>query len=92
MKPRGVAGVLDKRADLAGVIGAHNPHSFRHRFAINFLSCGGDIGVLSKLMGHKNIQITIRWYGRFAFDELQRQSAKYSLVTKMYGGNGDGKK
>jgi site-specific recombinase XerD len=92
MKPRGVAGVLDKRADLAGVTGPHNAHSFRHQFAINFLSRGGDIGVLSKLMGHKNIQVTVRWYGRFAFQELQRQSAKHSLVMKMYGGDGNGDK
>ncbi|MCP4544716.1 MAG: tyrosine-type recombinase/integrase, partial [Chloroflexi bacterium] len=74
-----------------GVTGAHNPHSFRHRFAINFLSSGGDIGVLSKLMGHTSVVVTIRWYGRFAFEELQEQHEKHSLVVQMFGDERNGK-
>ena len=88
---RGVSHMLNRRAKEAGVTGPHNPHSFRHRFAVNFLASGGDIGVLSKLMGHTSVVITIRWYGRFAFGELQKQHEKHSLVAEMFGGGENGK-
>nr|WP_264467961.1 tyrosine-type recombinase/integrase [Lacrimispora sp. 210928-DFI.3.58] len=34
------------------------PHSFRHRFAKNFIEHGGDIAFLSSLLGHDSIETT----------------------------------
>lgn len=34
------------------------PHSFRHRFAKNFLEKNSDIAFLADLMGHESIQTT----------------------------------
>lgn len=34
------------------------PHSFRHRFAINFLQRFNDIALLSDLLGHDNVETT----------------------------------
>lgn len=34
------------------------PHSFRHRFAKNFLACFNDIALLADLMGHESIETT----------------------------------
>lgn len=34
------------------------PHSFRHRFAKNFLSRSGDISLLADLLGHESIETT----------------------------------
>lgn len=34
------------------------PHSFRHRFAKNFIENGGDISFLSDLLGHDSIETT----------------------------------
>ncbi len=34
------------------------PHSFRHRFAKNFLAKNGDIALLANLMGHESIETT----------------------------------
>lgn len=34
------------------------PHSFRHRFAKNFIENGGDIAFLSNLLGHDSIETT----------------------------------
>ena len=34
------------------------PHSFRHRFAKNFMERSGDISFLADLMGHENIETT----------------------------------
>ena len=33
-------------------------HQFRHSFAINWLRCGGDLYVLSKMLGHSSITVT----------------------------------
>jgi len=34
------------------------PHSFRHRFAKNFLAQFNDISLLADLMGHESIETT----------------------------------
>ena len=52
------------------------PHSFRHRFAKNFIEACGDIAFLSDLLGHESIETT-RIY-------LRRSSAEqYRIVNKV---------
>lgn len=36
-----------------------NPHSLRHSFAFHFLSQGGDITILQKMLGHKFLTTTM---------------------------------
>lgn len=86
LAPNGVGQMLAIRGKRAGVTGPVNPHSFRHAFAINFLLDGGDIGVLSKLMGHESVDITIRFYGRFAIGQLQEQHKRHSAMIRLVGG------
>lgn len=38
-----------------------HPHQLRHSFAVNWLMCGGDIVILHRIMGHKNIQTTMEY-------------------------------
>lgn len=47
------------------------PHSFRHRFAKNFLSKFNDISLLADLMGHESIETT-RIYLRRTSTEQQK--------------------
>ena len=56
---RGLAGQLKKlalRYDIDSTV--VYPHSFRHRFAKNFLERCNDIAFLADLMGHENIETT----------------------------------
>jgi len=46
------------------------PHSFRHRFAKNFLECHNDLALLADLMGHESIETT-RIYLRMTACEQQ---------------------
>lgn len=47
------------------------PHSFRHRFAKNFLEKFNDIALLADLMGHESIETT-RIYLRRTASEQQK--------------------
>ncbi|MDR3001948.1 MAG: tyrosine-type recombinase/integrase [Fibromonadaceae bacterium] len=44
-------------------------HRFRHTFASQALSAGYDIVRVSKLLGHKNINVTLKHYADFIFSE-----------------------
>ena len=46
------------------------PHSFRHRFAKNFLDKYNDLALLADLMGHESIETT-RIYLRRTSEEQQ---------------------
>lgn len=52
------------------------PHSFRHRFAKNFIEACGDIALLSDLLGHESIETT-RIYLR------RSSSEQYRIVNKV---------
>ncbi|GCE18982.1 tyrosine-type recombinase/integrase [Dictyobacter kobayashii] len=47
---------LGRHAKIKGV--RVSAHTFRHTMAINFLLQGGDIYVLSRLLGHESVQVT----------------------------------
>lgn len=56
---RGIHAQLQHYAQRYGVApGTAYPHSFRHRFAKNFLSRCGDIALLADLLGHESIETT----------------------------------
>lgn len=52
------------------------PHSFRHRFAKNFIEKSGDIALLSDLLGHESIETT-RIYLR------RSSSEQYRIVNQV---------
>jgi site-specific recombinase XerD len=71
LQEHGIYQVLMRLAKNSRIKGLWNPHSFRHAFARRMLSQGASIGVVSHLMGHSNVTVTIDYYGRFETDELQ---------------------
>ena len=48
-----------------------NSHSFRHRFAKNFLEHYNDIALLADLMGHESIETTRIYLRRTANEQRQ---------------------
>ncbi len=67
---------LKQRANITGI--RVSAHSFRHTFAMNFLAQGGDVYVLSRLMGHESVQVT-EVYLRSLRAEQARKSSKSVL-------------
>jgi site-specific recombinase XerD len=90
MNAHSVGKMLKRRGKQAGCSGPVNAHSFRHGFARSYLTNGGDLGTLSKILGHSSVAVTVEYYAVFNADELQRQHDKYSPIKKLGGGeNGD---
>lgn len=38
-----------------------HPHKFRHSFAVNWLKCGGSLVILSQVLGHSDIKVTMEY-------------------------------
>jgi site-specific recombinase XerD len=66
---------LEKRVDVSG---RANPHSFRHRFAIDYLMNDGDLASLADLMGHESVETTKAFYAIFEQGDLRRKHDRFS--------------
>jgi len=81
----GVEQVLRRLKKSAGVTGRVNPHSFRHAFAREYLSAGGDAIRLARLIGHSDVNTTAAYYAIFSPDELASMHEAYSPLKRMMG-------
>ena len=58
-RPRGIHSQLNTMQSRYGIDpDTMYPHSFRHRFAKNFLARSSDISLLADLLGHESIETT----------------------------------
>ncbi len=70
MTSRGIAQQLKLFADKYGLNrNVVYPHSFRHRFAKNFLERFNDISLLADLMGHESIETTRIYLRRTSYEQ-----------------------
>jgi len=76
----GLYDLLRRLAQRAGVEGPYNPHAFRHALARRLLMNGGNLAQVSQILGHSTVEVTVRFYGRFSVDELQRFHARYNRL------------
>lgn len=49
-------------------------HDLRHSFVFNFLKTGGQMYQLQAILGHKNIGMTVDFYGNFKAQDVERVS------------------
>src|SRR5205085_8202569 len=54
--------------EVAGLKGKMSFHGLRHLFAVRLLTRGVPITIVSELLGHSDINLTVKRYGRFASD------------------------
>ena len=73
----GVYQILKRIARSTGV-NRFNPHAFRHAFARDLLQNGADLSTVSQLMGHRDVQVTARFYARWSDEELASSHERFS--------------
>ena len=67
--------------EIAGLKGKVTFHSLRHKFAVDLLTRGVPITIVSELIGHTDIQLTVKRYGRFSSDAQVKFDAIKVLDT-----------
>ena len=72
MTPQAIYNMLAKRAQEAGIKN-FSPHDIRRTFIAHLLDAGADIGTVSKMAGHANIQTTARYDRRS--EDAKRKTA-----------------
>ena len=66
------------------------PHSFRHRYAKNFLEKYNDIALLADLMGHESIETTRIYLRRTASEQQELVDKNCNLVKNIQPSSNEG--
>lgn len=77
LKVDSVSEVIDRYKSRLGIKGRCSPHEWRHRWFRRVLSNKMPLTQAAQLGGHENVQVTYRYYGQFAVDELQESYDRY---------------
>ena len=56
------------------------PHALRRTFACNMIADGVDIKMVAELMGHKNIEVTHRYYTQYAVEKRKEVMRNYEIT------------
>lgn len=84
LTPTGIGQVIldmKKRASIEGI--RVSPHTLRHTFARTYLARGGDLGKLSRLMGHSKVSTTEQYLKDFNSRDARVDQSEFSLASVM---------
>ncbi|MFZ5434158.1 MAG: tyrosine-type recombinase/integrase [Calditrichota bacterium] len=76
-----VTKLFPKAVQAAGITRHLKLHNLRDTFIITALNAGVPLPVVSQIVGHSDIRITIRSYGRFGNSELQEAAKRISRTN-----------
>lgn len=74
----GLREIFKRCAATAGVTKNWGPHEWRHGFARRLLEQGMSLASVSQILGHENVEVTVRYYGQFAVAQLQEQFDRFN--------------
>ena len=75
---------LGRKIGITGV--RFSPHTCRHTFAVTFLRNGGDVYVLSRILGHSNITTTTIYLRSMGIETLSMAHQKFSPLAAIRRG------
>ena len=91
--PQTVEKNLKSYCRAAGITGPdkRHPHALRRTFACNMIADGVDIKMVAELMGHKNIEVTHRYYTQYAVQRRKQVMRNFDITGQQEGeaANGD---
>ena len=83
MRPHYVSEMIRKKMDEVGIPRMNSSgHRLRHTFAANFVTAGGNVFALQRLLGHSKLDMTRR-YVYLVDDDLAEAHRKASPVDRM---------
>lgn len=59
-----------------------HPHALRRTFACSMIADGVDIKMVAELMGHRNIEVTHRYYTQYAVQKRKQVMRDYDIVER----------
>jgi len=74
----GIYDIFKKAAKAANVKKRWSPHQWRHARARYWITQGMSLGLVSQLLGHSNVSVTVEYYGQFDDDGLRDAFKRYS--------------
>jgi integrase/recombinase XerD len=79
----GVQQMMRRLARRAGVTGVRcSPHTFRHTFSKRYLTNGGDVFSLQRILGHSSLASVRIYLNLFACD-IKKQHVRFSPVDRL---------
>ena len=84
MTAQGVEKLLKKYCATVGIYDSDKarPHALRRTFACNLIADGVDIKMVAELMGHKNIEVTHRYYTQYAVEKRKEVMRRFDIKGK----------
>jgi site-specific recombinase XerD len=83
LTPHGLEAIVKRLGTKAGITGVRcSPHTFRHTFAVHYLTHGGDVYVLSRALGHSNVSTTEN-YLRAVTARQVRTAPRTSILNSL---------
>lgn len=81
MTAQGVEKILKKYCATVGIFDSDKarPHALRRTFACNLIADGVDIKMVAELMGHKNIEVTHKYYTQYAIEKRKEVMRSFDI-------------
>lgn len=84
--PQNFSFTLRKRAKECGITKPVNPHNFRHSYGTEMRRQGMKIEDIARLLNHKDIQTTFKYYDHVKAEELERETYRHPLIRESAKG------
>lgn len=86
--PQTVEKNLKSYCMMAGITDSEkmHPHALRRTFACNMIADGVDIKMVAELMGHKNIEVTHRYYTKYSAEKRRKIMRGYEVGSSQGSG------
>jgi len=79
----GIQQMMRRLASRAGITGVRcSPHTFRHTFSKRYLTNGGDVFSLQRILGHSSLASVRLYLNLFACD-IKKQHQRFSPVDRL---------
>lgn len=82
LSAQGVEKTLKKYCSVIGITDPDKckPHALRRTFACNMIADGIDIKMVAELMGHKNIEVTHKYYTQYAIQKRKEVMRNFDIT------------